>query len=107
MGTTVLFKGVLSQVDFQVDDITIRLFCDSSRQMPLSHLQLFRMTSHLSMFNDQSMKVDVSFGELMLEDLRASSAGGITKLIRNKFETKGKFTILHEFDTDNSYFNDF
>ena len=49
-----------------------------------------RLTSEVTMKNDESLDVDFAFGELALEDTRAVSAGGITKLIRNKTGAKSK-----------------
>jgi len=47
------------------------------------------------MRNDQSLDLDFSFGELALEDTRDVSAGGITKLVRNKTDVKGMACFYH------------
>ena len=79
----------LFQVDFQLDVVTIELFSDSSRLLPLSKLELLRLKTNLTMRNDESMNANFAFGELALDDARKSSAGGITKLIRNKVQEAG------------------
>ena len=72
-----------------MDDIRVQLFLDAGRTESLTKLELLRLNAQVCMRNDESLNIDVKFGELALEDTRTASAGGITKLIRNKENKKG------------------
>ena len=73
-----------------MDDVLLELFTDGDRVHSLSRLELIKLKTKVLMRNDQSLDLDFAFGELALEDTRAVSAGGITKLIRNITDAKGE-----------------